>query len=779
MKKVRFLACVLTCVMFLSMLVPSAAAEADSSSEVPTSVVHNAATIVVDGKMGDGEYGETPHMVLNKPVWNDLTVEAATATSYPNLYLSTDGDNLYMFYEIRKDVIRTGADSLLYFSFETSDNALEKGWQSGGQDGYDGEIQIRLGMDETEGRENGIEYYYYKKSTNCSDQTGVEISLGSYEENGATTFTAELKIPLMPDVKEEMTRGGKTIKFGALQRRNILVTKTDGGTGTDWSLTGETSYKWNKSVNTTLLELRGAVDLEDKSVTVDGSMGSSEGWAATPFLYLDSLRTDPTSASTQETVLAEKKSTVRVSYDASCLYLFLESYQAQKDSVYFQIGYGGADKNSENAVDNYIEIHIDTTANAVSTAGNTSPVTYLGTGKTEYTAGNAIFDGTKAAVVIDGSKTSVEVAVPIPETVCEARKNGAYSDISFGTWERFTASDTTGLVASFGYDWNVGKLNLSMNKQGPTEKDALLSWIEESKTTAYHESMKGITVSVLGDEGFAGDTLDPDYVWPALLATKYEWTFNNYGKNGNLLSAYNNIDTLPMVRRYAIMSNNKPDVIIVNGGLNDFYNEVPLGTLASKDTETFMGAMNVLINGLRGKYPNACLIFTTAWNFSETNELGLTYQDYVDAMEEVCTAKKVYFFQANDPEVSGIDLSDETFRSTYCLTAETESQLNLEGMKLVMPKLESFINESLAHWAENKEEILAAFNQNNSTGNDNNEQNTTAPTETKAPAESTAAPATEEEGGCKSSLNPSACFVLLAIVACAAVVCSKRRGTFI
>lgn len=777
MKKARFLACVLTCVMFLSMFVPSAAAEADSSSEVPASVVHNAATIVVDGKMGDGEYSQTPHMMLNKPVWNDLTEEAATATSYPNLYLSTDGDNLYMFYEISRDVIRDGADSLLYFSFETSDSGMEKGWKSGGQDGYDGEIQIRLGMDETEGRENGIEYYYYKSKTNCSDQSGVEIGMSSYEKNGTTMLTAELKIPLMQDVKEDMSRGGKTIKFGALQRRNILVTKADGGTGTDWSLTGQTKYNWNKSMNSTLLELRGAVDLEDKSVTVDGSMGTDEGWAATPLMYLDSLRTDPTSASTQETVLAENKSTVRVSYDESYLYLFFETYQTQKDSVYFQIGYGGADKDSEDALGNYIELRIDTTTNAVSTAGNTSPVTYLGTGKTEYTAGSAVFDGTKAAVVIDGNKTSVEVGIPIPETVCEARKTDAYSNISFGAWERFTGSDTTGLVASVGYDWNVGKMSLSMNKQGPTEKDALLSWIEESKTTAYHESMKGITVSVLGDESFAGDTLDPDYVWPALLAAKYEWTFNNYGKNGNLVSAYNNIDTLPMVRRYAIMSNNKPNVIIVNGSLNDFYNEVPLGTLESKDTETFMGAMNVLINGLRGKYPNACLIFTTAWNFSRTNDLGLTYQDYVDAMEEVCTAKKVYFFQANDPEVSGVDLSDETFRSTYCLTAETESQLNLEGMKLAMPKLESFINESLAHWAENKEEILAEFNQNNNTGNDNNEQNTTASTETEAPAESTTAPATEEEGGCKSSLNTSVCFVLFAIIACAVVVYTKRRGT--
>jgi hypothetical protein len=82
------------------------------------------------------------------------------------------------------------------------------------------------------------------------------------------------------------------------------------------------------------------------------------------------------------------------------------------------------------------------------------------------------------------------------------------------------------------------------------------------------------------------------------------------------------------------MSDNYADIVLLEGGRNDFNNEVPLGDVDTHDTKTFSGALNVTIEGLKAKYPDAMIVCISNWNFPGTkNELGCA--DYANAMEAV------------------------------------------------------------------------------------------------------------------------------------------------
>lgn len=251
MKKTKLLAFILTCAIFLSTLIVPIAAESDAVDTTPT-MIYNAKSITVDGQKGAGEYSDTPHMVLNKVVGNDISSSTETVAYSPNLYLSTEGKNLYVFYEIAQDIINDDKNSRLYFSFETGNTT--NGWQSNGKEGYSGELIIYIGKGDT--TVHGIFQYYYKKDTAVSEETlkNVACKIGtstmSVDNDTINTYTVELKIPLKEDVQETLTEGGTTLKFGALQRYNIKA-----GTGVNWALTGETSYKWNKCSHSNLLAI--------------------------------------------------------------------------------------------------------------------------------------------------------------------------------------------------------------------------------------------------------------------------------------------------------------------------------------------------------------------------------------------------------------------------------------------------------------------------------------------------------------------------------------------
>ena len=210
-----------------------------------------------------------------------------------------------------------------------------------------------------------------------------------------------------------------------------------------------------------------------------------------------------------------------------------------------------------------------------------------------------------------------------------------------------------------------------------------------------YDVLEGITFSVIGDSYLAGKGLaDPSSVWPALLATKYNMVFENYGMNGSTISNYAGANYNPMVERYDQIEENNPDIIIVEGGRNDYNRDVPMGEDGSLDTNTMKGAVRYLITKLQEKFPDTLIIGVTCWEVGGLpNEQGYTCSEYGDAFIEVCEALNVPCINAMDSDTMGVYMTDASFRRQYCVSYDDISHLNEEGMKLVLPAFETQIAE--------------------------------------------------------------------------------------
>ena len=87
------------------------------------------------------------------------------------------------------------------------------------------------------------------------------------------------------------------------------------------------------------------------------------------------------------------------------------------------------------------------------------------------------------------------------------------------------------------------------------------------------------------------------------------------------------------------------DHILIDGGINDYYNSRPLGEVtqdgaSSFDRMTVCGGLETIFTHIRSKAPSAKTVFVLVHDVSETaqkkNELGLTFLDYSAAIKGVC-----------------------------------------------------------------------------------------------------------------------------------------------
>ncbi|MBW0223531.1 SGNH/GDSL hydrolase family protein [Lentilactobacillus parabuchneri] len=121
---------------------------------------------------------------------------------------------------------------------------------------------------------------------------------------------------------------------------------------------------------------------------------------------------------------------------------------------------------------------------------------------------------------------------------------------------------------------------------------------------------------------------------------------NNFGKKGSRIALSEDRQD-SFVERYLDMDKSA-DYIVVFGGINDFVNNVPIGTIGNKDPHKFLGALDIIINGLNDHYPDAVLIFMTATKSSfahsskpypnsfQKNAAGNTQANYNAAMIDIC-----------------------------------------------------------------------------------------------------------------------------------------------
>ena len=99
-------------------------------------------------------------------------------------------------------------------------------------------------------------------------------------------------------------------------------------------------------------------------------------------------------------------------------------------------------------------------------------------------------------------------------------------------------------------------------------------------------------------------------VWWKQIAAETGAIFNNYAVSGTSIavSAATASFGEAMVKRYLSMSTNA-DVVIFTGGEND--DDVPIGAWNSMNENEFMGALNIILQGLKKMYPNKLIITMT------------------------------------------------------------------------------------------------------------------------------------------------------------------------
>ncbi|MGM9643296.1 MAG: SGNH/GDSL hydrolase family protein [Eubacteriales bacterium] len=215
---------------------------------------------------------------------------------------------------------------------------------------------------------------------------------------------------------------------------------------------------------------------------------------------------------------------------------------------------------------------------------------------------------------------------------------------------------------------------------------------------SYYPVLEGVRLTAMGDSYFQGSGLGKDGVWLKLLADEYGMTLNNYGIGGSTVSNFvgaDGKDRNPMCDRISTMKSGA-DIVIIEGGRNDYNVKAPLGDIDSRDKGTFAGALNCIIDEFEKKYPEAMLMGVTGWYVNDS------MQAYVRMMLAVCEARGIVCFDASDQKLTGVYMNDPNFRAEYCLSASDVSHLNAAGMALVEPVFEKFIAEEYEKFLANK-----------------------------------------------------------------------------
>ena len=110
----------------------------------------------------------------------------------------------------------------------------------------------------------------------------------------------------------------------------------------------------------------------------------------------------------------------------------------------------------------------------------------------------------------------------------------------------------------------------------------------------------------------------------------------NYGSNGTTIAG---IMPTNFVDRSMFMEKDA-NLVLVLGGTNDFYYNIPLGTDQDRTYYTFYGAMHMLCSRLKAVYPDSDIIFLTPLrrvdDFGEINKNGNSLEEYATVIMQVC-----------------------------------------------------------------------------------------------------------------------------------------------
>ena len=180
----------------------------------------------------------------------------------------------------------------------------------------------------------------------------------------------------------------------------------------------------------------------------------------------------------------------------------------------------------------------------------------------------------------------------------------------------------------------------------------------------------------LGDSISAGYGITEAQTWHNLIGAESAYSgitrYNNALTGSEISDGGRDIDSF--VERYTSL-NAGADLVTVFGGANDWsHNLIPLGNYDDMTTsQSFYGALNTLLPGIKTQCPNARVIFILPLRVSNTafsnyitnglNTYGLTLQDYRQAIKNKCIQYGVDYIDLWDAEGLNPNTNASNFQS--------------------------------------------------------------------------------------------------------------------
>ena len=189
----------------------------------------------------------------------------------------------------------------------------------------------------------------------------------------------------------------------------------------------------------------------------------------------------------------------------------------------------------------------------------------------------------------------------------------------------------------------------------------------------------GKKIIAIGDSMVQGHSISPDEGWLAMIASRNNMTYINYGINGRYMTNKTYNEKLGVVDSFQDMED--ADYIVVFAGTNDAGNDVTIGDDASINPAEFKGALNIICDGLLTKYPTKHIMFITPYLRDER------YPAYIEAIETICEKYSIPVF--NNAKNGGICWSNAA--QVEALTLNDNLHLNLAGLEYASYKYEAFL----------------------------------------------------------------------------------------
>lgn len=252
-------------------------------------------------------------------------------------------------------------------------------------------------------------------------------------------------------------------------------------------------------------------------------------------------------------------------------------------------------------------------------------------------------------------------------------------------WTEYTAGDKTEFVRICSC---VGKPSTTVPwvKDEATFRARCVKYYKGHLQDPGNDRLYGKKITFMGDSLAHGNKLGPDAVWLQELAFKHNMIATNLGINANSVSTGGGVGSEnAMVTRYNEVP--ESDFFVLIGGANDRRLGCPVGEVTDTTQDTFCGALNIIIDGLRAMYPKMKMLFLTNYN-RYSGDL-----EYVDAMKEVCAAKGVPCF--DNYRNSGITFMDSNLLDWLdeglMLNSDANHHFSVEGYEWVEPIYENLL----------------------------------------------------------------------------------------